>query len=313
MLSATPEQIYQWRLSLEVKLRRLHGDALQVFFSSVMERIYQSDFVRVRPFGQLGDKGCDGYVFSTGQLYQCYGKVGDAGLNVALTTKKVRDDFKKADKNFGSLMKEWHFVNNLVDGVPSEVLLTIKELETKHSKYGFGISGLEWFWSKIYELPKSDVIEFLGPAATAEDSHGLNMEEVKQLISCLTTDIDEAPIDEGNPSKVPSGKLKFNKLANHWRHCVGNGSLNAIYVANYFERHINPELGKIVAKLFRDKYQVLKLEGLAPNAIMAELYLQTAGNGIVMPDRQVAVQAILAYLFDSCDIFEEPPMLAGAA
>ncbi|MGO9985963.1 MAG: hypothetical protein ACLPIX_17350, partial [Rhodomicrobium sp.] len=76
----TPEQLWQWRLSLEVKLRRLHGDSLQDFFSTVMERVHGSDFIRVRPFGKLGDKGCDGYVSSSGRMYQCYGKIGDAAL-----------------------------------------------------------------------------------------------------------------------------------------------------------------------------------------------------------------------------------------
>ena len=309
----TQEQIWQWRLSLEVKLRRLHGDGLQDFFSTVMERGHKSDFIRVRPFGSLGDKGCDGYVCSTGQMYQCYGKVGDAALNVGTITAKMKDDFAKADKNFGQTMKEWHFAHNFLDGVPSEVVSTLEELKANNPKYKFGHAGQEWFVDKIFGLTESDIVEFLGPAATAEQSHGLNMDEVKELLASLTRDIDEAPIDEGNPRPVPVDKLEFNHLANHWRHFIRSGSPNAAHVAKYFDRHSNPELGKLVAKIFRDKYDVLKLQGLAANAIMSELYKQTAGNGIVSPQRQVAVCAVLAYLFDSCDIFEERPTAAGAS
>src|SRR5690349_11146856 len=111
----TPEQNWQWRLSLEVKLRRLHGDGFQDFFATIMERRHKSDFVRVRPFGALGDKGCDGYLSATGRLYQCYGKIGDASLNVAQTIKKMNDDFAKAVEHFGKIMKEWHFAHNLID------------------------------------------------------------------------------------------------------------------------------------------------------------------------------------------------------
>lgn len=75
----------------------------------------------------------------------------------------------------------------------------------------------------------------------------------------------------------------------------------------YFERHQNPEYGKLVARIFREKYEALKLQNLSPDAIMSELYVQTAGNGIVPPARQVAVQAVLAHVFDSCDIFEDRP------
>ncbi|MGO9485681.1 MAG: ABC-three component system protein [Rhodomicrobium sp.] len=310
-LCMTPAQTWQWRLSLDVKLRRLHGDALQDFFSTLMERVYGSDFIRVRSFGKLGDKGCDGYVSSAGQMYQCYGKIGDAALNVALLIAKMNGDFSKAHKNFGSIMRGWHFVHNLLDGVPSEVVTTIEELKSKNAKYEFGHAGYEWFWSKICSLSEAYITEFLGPAATAEDTHGLNMAEVKKLLASLTKDIHEAPIDEGNPGRVPTDKLEFNNLADHWRYFIRSGTPNAPHVAKYFDRHNDPELGKLVAKIFRDRYEALKLQGLAPDAIMFELYVQTAGNGTVMPERQVAVQAILAYLFDSCDVFEEHPTSAG--
>ena len=57
----TPQQRYWWRVALELKLRKCSGDAFQEFFSTVMLKVHGSDFVRLRPFGVLGDKGCDGY------------------------------------------------------------------------------------------------------------------------------------------------------------------------------------------------------------------------------------------------------------
>lgn len=307
----TPEQSWQWRLSLEVKLRRVHGDALQDFFSTVMERRHKSDFVRVRPFGSLGDKGCDGYLQSTGQLYQCYGKVGDAALNVSTTTAKMVDDFGKAQKNFNSQMTEWHFVHNLIDGIPAEVILTIGDLKKQHTAYKFGLAGPEWFADTLFSLDQTDIIEFLGPAATAEQSHGLDIEVVKELLAAMTKDIHTAPIDEGTPRPVPVDKLDFNKLASHWRYLIRSGSPNAVHVAKYFDRHPDPEFGKLVARTFNEKYTALKLQGLPPDAIMAELYHQTAGSGIVPPMRQVATQAVLAHVFDSCDIFEDRPKDGG--
>lgn len=211
----TPEQKWQWRLSLEVKLRRTHGDALQDFFSTVMERRHKNDFVRVRPFGGLGDKGCDGYVLSTGQMYQCYGKVGDAALNVSSTTTKMVDDFGKANKNFNGVMKEWHFVHNLLDGVLSDVILTLDGLKKGNGSCKFGIAGPEWFADTIFDLNEADVIEFLGPAATAEQSHGLDIEEVKELLAAITGGIHSAPIDEGDPRPVPVDKLEFYQRAAH--------------------------------------------------------------------------------------------------
>jgi hypothetical protein len=272
-----------------------------------MERYHKTDFVRVRPHGTLGDKGCDGYVLSTGRLYQCYGKIADAALNVSRTKAKILEDFGKAKKNFGSTMKEWHFVHNILDGLPSEVITTIGYLKANNPNYTFGLAGYEWFVDTIFSLPKSDIVEFLGPIATADQTHGLNLDEVRELLVGVTMHIDRVPIDEGAPGRVPVDKLEFNELARHWQAFIRSGSANAPNVEKYFKRHHNPEFGKIVAASYKNKYAALKKQCLVPDAIMSELYIQTAGNGTVPGERIVAVQAVLAYVFDACDIFEDCP------
>lgn len=49
-----------WHWLLELKLRRTTGNAFQTFFADVMEARYGDDYVRVKAYGSLGDKGCDG-------------------------------------------------------------------------------------------------------------------------------------------------------------------------------------------------------------------------------------------------------------
>ncbi len=133
------------------------------------------------------------------------------------------------------------------------------------------------------------------------------MQEVAALVSALIADIDEAPIDEGSPRPVPSGKLSYNKLSPHWHAMIRSGSQNAHHVGVYLDRHPDPEIGPKVAQVFRERYAALKAQGLSPDVIMTELYQQITGVGAVRPEQQVAAQGLLAYLFDACDIFDEPP------
>jgi hypothetical protein len=116
-----------WRILLELRLRQSHGDAFQEFFSVIMGHLHGSDFVRVRAYGSLGDKGCDGYLQSTGQLFQCYGAHNGETKKVATLTKKMNDDFATAKTKLGSIMREWHMVINLVDGVPVEAIETLRK------------------------------------------------------------------------------------------------------------------------------------------------------------------------------------------
>jgi hypothetical protein len=82
------------------------------------------------------------------------------------------------------------------------------------------------------------------------------------------------------------------------------GWQNAHYVEQYLANHHNPMTGETIAQAFRVRYQYLKSQGLEAGAIMSCLYEDITGVGVVPPVRQVAAQALLAYLFESCDIFE---------
>ena len=64
--------------------------------------------------------------------------------------------------------------------------------------------------------------------------------------------------------------------------------------------------------MFRNRYQYLKAQNLQSSAIMSDLYEMVTGIGNVTPARQVAAQALLAFLFESCDIFEDQPSKVGS-
>src|ERR1700688_4126315 len=118
----TSEQRLWWKIALELKLRKCSGDAFQDFFSVTMAEAHGSDFVRVRPYGVLGDKGCDGYLQSTGAVYACYGALNGDGGKVTYLIGKMSDDYSKAAVALPTIMKAWHMVHNLVGGLPVEAI-----------------------------------------------------------------------------------------------------------------------------------------------------------------------------------------------
>jgi hypothetical protein len=78
-------------------------------------------------------------------------------------------------------------------------------------------------------------------------------------------------------------------------------------VKAYLDRHPDPLTGETIAQVFRLRYQYLNDQGLSPGGIMSSLYEMVAGTAGVTAARQVAAQALLAHLFESCDIFEDDP------
>jgi hypothetical protein len=311
-VSMTANQRYWWKVALELKLRRCHGDAFQDFFCTMMLKVHGDDFVRVRAFGKLGDKGCDGYLQSLGQVFQCYGAL-DGGSNgkVAYLIAKMKDDYAKAVKAISAIMKEWHMVHNFVDGLPVEAVEQLDKIRKADEKRGFGFISMEGFEERIFSLDTEKIEELLGSAATSEDTHNLQPKELRDLVAAIVAAGDEVKSNADPIKPVPAEKLVFNKLPGHWHSLIAGGWQNAHHVSTYLSRHHDPLIGEKIAQIFRDRYHYLRAQNLQPGAIMTDLYEMVTGIGSVTPSRQVAAQALLAFLFESCDIFEDVPAKAN--
>ena len=301
----TPVQEDWWRIALELKLRKASANAFQEFFSSLMGKLHGDDFVSTRPFGVLGDKGCDGYLQSTGEVFQCYGALnGDSG-KVAYLIGKMDEDYAKAAEALLSIMKAWTMVHNLVDGLPIEAVEKLEGLRKSSSGCRFAFLGLEGFEQRLFSLEDRHIEALLGVAANNQDMMSLQAAELRDLVVALMQAADDtspAPVVIG---PVPVDKLQLNKLPGHWCRLIEGGWQNAHLVGEYLARHRDPMTGEKIAQIFRHRYSYLKSQGLQPAAIMTSLYGMVTGSGTVSAPRQVAAQALLAYLFESCDIFED--------
>lgn len=269
-----------------------------------MEKLHGDDFIRVRSFGRKGDKGCDGYLQSTGQVYQCYGAVNGDKSKVNYLIGKMEEDFEKAKKHLSSIMKEWHMVHNLVDGLPVDAIQTLKNLENANPGILFGFIGLEGFETRINNLKEAHIEELLGPSATNQDAQNLQVEELRDLINGVIAATEVTVTEPEAIGPVPVDKLDANDLPEYWKMLISGGWKNAHIVTTYLDNHPEPLIGEKIAKLFSDRYQYLRTQSLTPAAIMDGLYEYVTGVGSVPTARQVAAQALLAHLFESCDIFE---------
>ena len=198
-------------------------------------------------------------------------------------------------------------VHNIADGLPVEAVITMNALKTNNPNLAFGFIGVEGFVERVFRLQVFQVESLLGPAASETDTTNFDTVALRDLIQHLRIEADAIDFDPQDLSPVPLNKLNYNKLPNHWKQLIAGGWKNAHLVGQYFDRHQDPLTGERIAKLFRDRYQDLKAQGLSPGNIMASLYEMVTGIGSVPPQKQVAAQSLLAFLFENCDIFEREP------
>lgn len=296
-----------WHWLLELKLRKTNGNAFQDFFSDVMEACHGSDFVRIKPYGKLGDSGCDGYLNSTGDVFACYGAQNGAAPSVNYVVTKLKEDFEKAKENLSDIMNCWHMTHNFIEGVPVEAVEALNELKKANPETTLGFFAQPNFREIFSEFNATQRSEFLGPCAQNTDYQRLQISEVRELVGSLIDRVESGPLLSGSIEPVSPKKLEYNQLSPHSAYIIQSGRANAPYIANYFDQHPDTVRGEEVAKIFRERYKELRDQNLKPDSIMFELYGYVAGPGEVNIPRQVATSSILSYLFESCDIFENVP------
>ena len=241
---------------------------------------------------------------ASGTVFQCYGAVNGDKNKVRYLTKKMRTDFANARKRLGADMKKWKMVHNLVDGLPIETVQILREMKEADPEINFGFIGLESFEDYIDTLATEKKIQLLGPVATNQDAQNLQVEELKLLIDSLVRATEDPSNASDEIRPVPEDKLQANKLPIYWHRLISGGWKNVHIVSSYFNAHHDPLRGELIANMFRERYEYLSSQGLSSASIMDGLYEYVTGIGTVHPTRQVAAQALLAHLFESCDIFE---------
>jgi hypothetical protein len=302
------EEITAAYYELLFRVRRIEskGEAFQDLFSTIMEMRYSADFVRVRPWGALGDRKNDGYLPSKRQLFQCY---APREVELAKTITKINEDFKGALPFWREYFDQWIFVHNDYEGLPADVLKLLLELSAANAP----VSAVPWGYAELFQefiqLSEANMVRLLGPAPARKDIIDVRLEEIKSLLQHIALQPEPLTVDV---RLVPADKLEFNQLSPAAGTLLKAGMTRAEVVKKYLRGIADQTRYDRVAAAFRLRYQELRAEGRVPDDIFAGLQKFVAGDGVASPSHQAATLAILAFFFEACEIFERPPDLAGA-
>jgi hypothetical protein len=294
------DEITRCYYELRFKLAFLEkkGDEFQDFFSSIMEKRYPADFIRVRPWGASGDRKNDGYLKSQRLLFQCY---APNELKATEAIAKIDEDFKGALPYWKKHFDTWVFVHNSSSGLSPQVVDKLLALSKKHSPLNVVSWGFEELRQQAFKLAEGDLASLLGPAPSRQGLINLGLEDLVPVLDHISR---LAPVAEPDLRPVPADKLQRNMLSDSAGILLRAGMSRADLVRKYFR--LKPPLQDQLAESFRTRYVELRNEGLTPDTIFAELQKFAGGHEVPSPNRQDAVLATLAFFFEECDIFERP-------
>lgn len=239
--------------SFKLAVHEATGQSYEDLFIKIMG-FYEPDFQAVKPHGNVGDRGNDGWCKSKGEYYQVYSPE-KLEININTAINKLKCDFQKLKQHWDTIspIKTFVFViNDKFKGVPYLISKTLSDLETE------------------YNLEQAKVMN-------ANDLYQifikLKNEEINSIISC--TDIHKSNGEHNG------------YVFKYWYDAVNPNTMT--YNANYLPHETNSvrfrtAFIKSLKSFYLNSYEFLK----SPSANLADTELISA----IMDFRKIALDII---------------------
>jgi hypothetical protein len=278
------------------------GDGFQRLFERLMAKVHPNDFMACRPWGKIGDRKNDGYLPSARILFQSY---APNELTAADTIKKIQEDFEGAKDYWEKYFDEWTFVHNAHDGrLGPRIIEVLAILRNENPKIKIGHCGYEEMLAKFRQLSLQDLESWFGPSLTMEANVNLGYSDLMAVLNHISV----APAPATSEVKdVSRGKVEANLLSPAVAGFLKLGMQKSPLVMEFFNSWQSPVYGDQIASAFKTEYVALKnaTPHLHPDEIFGRLEAWAGGVANTTPTHKAAVLAVMAYLFDKCEIFED--------
>lgn len=281
----------------------LHGDAFEDFFHRLMSARY-ADFVQVRTHGNLGDLGADGLRLHNGRLYACYAPEVFDAVKVG---GKFGGDLAKALRKRPGEFKAFVFVYNDARGLHPEVTRLLAQARRDHPAIEFEPMGPPHLLRKLFDLLRHEIEDLLRAPIQVENLvYGVGLEDLAPLLQHLVENRRRAN-GRATPREVSALKMDYNALSDDDQEMLRLGMRHTHLVEQYYQGVTDVTERDEVAADFNAYYRQMAEQHQNPDEVVTELQKYVAGNQRGRAGTEIALWVVLAYFFETCDIFQEPP------
>ncbi len=306
-----------FRHFFKLRLAQSRGQEFQNFFTQVMTYAHR-DFQPVRTQGPLGDQKNDGFIPSTGTYFQVYAPGGT--LSEAEVIKKLKEDFEGLYTHWASIypqgIRKFFFaINDFYNWSPGAYPTTHKELEDikhQHDLEECAVFPAVRLEEVFMTLPRDLREALLGAPIPQPEAIGqLNFGALDDVIR----HIYENPASYSQEGKLAAPEFDEKIMFNGLTQCgdyLRYGAWQCYAVENFFASN-----GAVAASEVRDKLNGIYNELVSSSAeadsnnlffALLDAITPTAIDGTPRYKRDLADAGVvlIAYFFESCDVFEEP-------
>ncbi|MFD4434005.1 ABC-three component system protein, partial [Nocardia sp. NPDC058497] len=274
-------------------------------FHKLMESKYP-DYMPIRTNGPIGDLGGDGLRTRTRELFACY---GPESFDVSAVRKKFLDDVASAIIQRPEQFDSFVFVHNdRRSGIHPVISGLLSNAGDAYPKLEFRQMGPRKLWLEAMRFDRMTMEHLLNERIPIErEAYSIGMADIEPLLSHLAENREPAGPVDGLP--IPTVyKADYNRLAEDDRSYLQSGRTDAYLIDRYYRASLNVWERDEVAASFRAHYEMIR-EDCGDDSSEMLYQMRVFVHGEIAPKMKAekATNAVLAYFFDQCDIFEVPP------
>lgn len=285
------------------ELLKRQGTAFQDFFVEVAHHSWSPDFEGRRPQGSVGDKKCDGYRPSDETVFQCY---APRQMLPRPLCSKIKEDYFGALRHCPTTpISKWTLVHNDHEQLPTEAHELILKLRRRVARISIDVIGPENLLQLIMALPTERLMLLFPHGLSGKDLRAISYRDIDELIGSLGR--LEAELGGERPDPPSAEKIAHNKFSDEVALILKTGYIVQRKFFDYFASTSRSTVGNRLAEKFKKLYAARVSAGDDADQIFWALAEAVGGLATEKP-RRAAIIGLIAYMFHSCDIFENPPM-----
>ena len=174
--------------SLQFKLRcyEASGDDFQRLFEEIVKRA-RPEFMQIRPYGNIGDRKCDGLLDAGGTIFQVY---SPNELKQAQLKKKINEDLDGAVKHWGDTLKKWVFVYNARGGLAPDIPKILQQKQKQYPNIEIDHWSNHYLWEMARGLSLQQRVEILGAPVVEKLEQLVGFNPQKNAVCQFLEDIE---------------------------------------------------------------------------------------------------------------------------
>ncbi len=304
---------FWYRMLFKVKLYEAYGTSFQQLVNQLFQYSVEG-FQAIKPWGNWGDGGNDGWVESTGSYYQVHGLLPTSKLNAVEAVKKAVGDFEKLPEKWDNVNNYYFVYNDRYSGAPAPLVADLQKLKKDRGlSNAKAIVGAD-LEAMFMTLDPSIRQVIVGGIPSCNISH-IDPRSVGELLTHLA-DKDDVPLSFLNePAPDFSEKIAFNGLSDPVGRYLKIYSYQSSTIDEFLRRRdtgLSQAISKEIANLYdKSKTIIPESQEGAPNIryvwivdqLIPEVMRQHPHS---MKAYREAAQVILSKYFEACDAYEHP-------